>query len=337
MTLSPSTALSERLEQLRTILQQQSAPFPTAPVSAQQSPPPVSAASADIVHWLAGEVRRRAGIAVNDSVRAKLDKITTKLAPGELPGWAERLAATGDDHPEWLSLVETLTVHETYFLRDPGQYDFVRRAGLADIIAGQKNVPNPSLRLWSAACSTGEEAYSLAILALEALEDAGEAEIDDRGRIHLRRNWTVNVLGSDLSRQAVRAAETAVYHTFGLGAFRGLPQSYWRFFEPVEISGAGAPPDGGKSWRILSQIRRLVSFRQFNLMSPEAPAKDLDVVFCRNVLIYFDQPGKRHVFKLIHRALKNGRLAVFGPTDIPDPPEMFKAQWGTATVIYRKN
>ena len=334
-TASAATAaLQQRLEQMRTVLRPQ-APLP--PPQARLVPAATLTATsspAEIVRWLADEVRRRAGIAVNESVRGKLDKIAAKVPPGELAGWAEKLAASGADHPEWLSLVEMLTVHETYFLRDPGQFAFARRSGLPDIIADQKTKANPALRLWSAACSTGEEAYSLAILALEALEDAGEAEIDAQGRIRLRRRWTIEVLGSDLSRHAVRVAETAVYNNFGLGAFRSLPQSYWRFFEPVKSEGGSAEP--ARSWRIGDQIRPFVRFRQFNLMNAEAPLRDLDVVFCRNVLIYFDAAGKRHVFKMIHRALKDGRLAVFGPTDIPDPPELFKAQWGTSTVIYRK-
>jgi chemotaxis protein methyltransferase CheR len=300
---------------------------------ASASFPGTAAPTGEIVGWLAGEVCRRVGISGNDSVRSKLDKMAATLPAGEVGRWAERLVALDVGHPEWLSFVERLTVHETYFMRDPAQFDFVRRHALARIVSAKKARNDWSLRLWSAACSTGEEPYSLAILALESLVDAGEADFEANGTIRLRRPWMVEVLGSDLSRQAIGVAQGGTYHEFGLCAFRNLASQYRRFFERLDD-----PSDGtsGATWKVREEIRRLVRFQQFNLMSPQPPDRRFDVVFCRNVLIYFEPPGRRHVFKLMHEALNATGFAVFGPTDIVDDPSLFKPQWGPSTVIYQK-
>jgi chemotaxis protein methyltransferase CheR len=342
MTIRPPSSpvdtaqsLQDRLSQLSTFLRTSSAGAPVAAPRKQAGPPGPLAGAGEVVSWLAGEVCRRAGIAVGEAMQGKLDKIARTVPQTELVRWAERLSSVDASHPEWLSLVEMLTVHETYFMRDPGQFDFVRRQALSEVVAQQKSSPVPAIRMWSAACSTGEEAYSLAFLALKALADAKEVEISADGALRFNRRWIIEVMGSDLSRQAVRTAQGGVYQDFGLGSFRNLPPEYRAFFTQAPDPSGGGQRD--RYWRVRDEVQQMVRFRQFNLMSTEPPATELDVVFCRNVLIYFDPPGKRHVFKLIHRALKSSRFAVFGPTDIPDGPELFKAQWGASTVIYRKS
>ena len=331
----PANNLQDRLSQLSTFLRASSTSSAVEAPKRQAGPPPGPlASSAEVVNWLAGEVCRRAGIAVGEAMHSKLDKIAKTIPQGELVRWAGRLASVDASHPEWLSLVEMLTVHETYFMRDPGQFDFVRRQALNEVIAEQKNSPTPAIRMWSAACSTGEEPYSLAFLALKGLSDAGEVDIASDGSLRFRRRWIIEVQGSDLSRQAVRTAQGGIYQDFGLGSFRNLPPEYRAFFTAAPDPSGNVQKD--RYWKVRDEVQQLVRFRQFNLMSPEPFATELDIVFCRNVLIYFDPPGKRHVFKLIHRALKPGRFAVFGPTDIPDGPELFKAQWGASTVMYRK-
>jgi chemotaxis protein methyltransferase CheR len=334
--LPPGLALQQQLDVLRTMLQTPRTPPPTASRTLASSLPSTQGAAplSEVVAWLSAEVCRRVGITLNGSLRSKLEKIAEAQPPGKLGQWIERLAGLDSSDPEWLSFVEMLTVHETYFMRDPGQFDFVRRQAMAKVIAGQKDRTRPALRLWSAACSTGEEAYSLAMLAVDTLAAAGEAVIDAVGHVRYLRPWVIEVVGSDLSRQALRTAEAAIYQEFGLGPFRNLPQYCWRFFERT---GRGdSPIEGGSIWQVHPDIRRLVRFQQFNLLNSNPPVEQVDIVFCRNVLIYFDANGRRRVFKLIHSLLNTDGFAVFGPTDVPDDPHLFKAHWGPSTVIYQK-
>jgi len=337
----PGLALQQQLDAMRAILLTPRSSSSSTAASSSRTPaasvPPARGASpllADAVSWLSAEVCRRVGIAINGSVRAKLEKIAGAYPPDKLGPWMERLAGLDSNDPEWLSFVEMLTVHETYFMRDPGQFDFVRRQAMARVIAERKGQDRPVLRLWSAACSTGEEAYSLAMLAVDTLAAAGEAVIDAAGHVRTLRPWTIEVVGSDLSRQAIRTAQAAVYHEFGLGPFRNLPQQCWRFFERTGKGDSSI--EGGTSWQVHPDIRRFVRFQQFNLLGDKPPLEQADIVFCRNVLIYFDAGGRRRVFKLIHTLLNPGGFAVFGPTDVPDDPNLFRAHWGPSTVIYQK-
>jgi len=335
--LPPGLALQQQLDALRTMLQtsRPSSPGPGKMTAAGlPSVPGASASVSEVVTWLSAEVCRRVGITPNASLRTKIEKIAESQPPGRLAPWVERLAGLDSDDPEWLSFVEMLTVHETYFMRDPGQFGFVRRQAMGVLIAGQKERVRPKLRLWSAACSTGEEAYSLAMLAVEALVTADEAAIDALGNVRYHRPWVVEVVGTDLSRQALSTAQTAIYHEFSLGPFRNLPHHCWRFFERAGRGGTAV--EGATSWQVHPDIRRLVRFQQFNLLSGTPPVDQTDIVFCRNVLIYFDAAGRRRVFKMLHALLNLGGFAVFGPTDVPDDPNLFKAHWGPSTVIYQK-
>ncbi|GEO79904.1 CheR family methyltransferase [Pararhodospirillum oryzae] len=343
MNDSPSRRLEEKLALMRGALQPSVPAPPPRPISPVLPPLPADGRAGTtttaqsvggFVDWLAAEVCRRVGIAVNDSVRAKLAAVVAPIPPPALREWADRLLHKDASDPEWLSLVEMLTVHETYFMRDPNQIDFARRTAFAEVIESQRRVPAPRLRLWSAACSTGEEAYTLAILALLALADAGEASLEPDGTVRAPRRWSIDVLGTDLSRQAVRRAQEGVYQDHGMGAFRNLPTGLWRYF--VALPRSEGPLVGVNSWRVRDDIRSLVRFRQFNLLSPQPAIEGVDLVFCRNVLIYFNAWGKNHAYRLICHALRPGGYAVFGPTDVPDDPNLFKAQWGPSTVIYRK-
>lgn len=276
--------------------------------------------------WLAEQVAQRARILLNDKVRGKLASLASEVPEEGRRAWAERLVAAPDAAPEWMALLEHLSVHETYFFRDPGQFDFVRRTALAAAIEQARASGRHSLSLWSAACSTGEEAYSLAILALEALADAGELDLDSFGQVRWRTPWRVDVLGSDVSHRAVAIARSGHYRDHGIGSFRDLPKDYWRYFERL--------PNG---WRVKPHVGAMVRFQRCDLMAPMPPVRGFDLVFCRNVLIYFTPPGRQHVFRQIHQSLAPGGHAVFGPTEIPDDPALFSTVWGPATVIYRRS
>jgi chemotaxis protein methyltransferase CheR len=317
----PARALSST--QLR------AAPAYAAPRATELLPPvPQGAADREpFVSWLIAAVRVRSGIAVEDQVRQKLQRITSRLPLSELEKWLSLLSTVESGHPEWLALLESVTNHETYFFRDLGQLEHLQREVLAKLVERERSKLSPSITIWSAASSTGEELYSVAMLLLEALEKIGEVESDGPS-IRAKARWRLRLLGTDLSRQAVRIANAGVYDGGAHTSFRKFPSRFSRFFEP--------PEEGDPTFqRIRNGLRQGVTFQTFNLMDTIPPVPACDVVLCRNVLIYFDADGKRAVWSLVHRALATDGIALFGPTDVLDDPR-FTPIWGTSTVLYRK-
>ncbi len=303
---------------------------PAGPPRATELLPPVPQGACDrepFVAWLVAAVRVRSGIAGVEQVRQKLQRITARLPLIELEKWLSLLATVDSAHPEWLALLESLTNHETYFFRDMGQLEHLQREVLAPLVARERQKASPAVTIWSAASSTGEELYSVAMLLLEELEKIGEVDADGPA-IRARPRWRLRLLGSDLSRQAVRLANSGVYDGGAHGSFRKFPPRFARFFE--------TPEEGDPSFRrVRAGVRNGVGFQTFNLMDAVPPISSCDVVLCRNVLIYFDADGKRSVWGLVHRALSADGIALFGPTDVLED-KRFAAVWGASTVLYRR-
>lgn len=248
----------------------------------------------------------------------------------ELDGWVNRLHLLPGHHPEWLSLIESLTVHETFFHRDRSQLALLAEI-LSELVTAAARSGHNRLRLWSAGCATGEEAYTLAILALAALHDAGFAERSADGGFVCRPPWHIEVLGTDISRLVLTQARQAVYSTEGLSAFRDLPPELQRFFPNLPKTRE----NGETQLRgVLPAIRQYVRFRQFNLVSSFPPETGFDVVLCRNVLMYLTTPARAAAQSVLGAALRRGGYLLLGPTDAVVEPAAFAARWGTGAVAY---
>lgn len=205
-------------------------------------------------------------------------RTTTQGDLAELVAGAQRM-----DPVVLAALAREITVGETYFFRDHAHFDVVRAATRAAIASGA------SLRLWSAGCSSGEEAYSLAIVAL----DTDEA-IADR----------LEVFGTDLSTGALERARDAIYRPW---SFRDVaPALVEKWFEPGEGTGTLRP---------IARVRKLARFARVNLVDGMGAPMHVDVVFCRNVLIYFDKPGIAGAGRVLSHCLSPGGLIVLGPSD----------------------
>jgi len=172
-----------------------------------------------------------------------------------------------DGGRELRGLVSRLTVGETYFFRNQGQFSALRDRILPDIIKRRRG-KNQCLRIWSAGCSTGEEPYSLAILLRELLADIGD--------------WKIHILATDINEEALAAAREGVYRNW---SFREVEEHYrHQFFTPE-----------GDVSRIRPEVQSMVSFRYLNLADDTFPntatgTDGLDLILCRNVMIYFP-PG----------------------------------------------
>lgn len=195
-------------------------------------------------------------------------------------------------------VVEAMTTNESFFFRDGKPFDMFRNKFLPEILA--RNAATKSLRIWCAAASTGQEPYSLAMLLTE---EAKKLE-----------GWTIQIIATDISNEALERARSGIYTHFEVQ--RGLAiQRLIKFFEKQ-----------GELWQIKPEIRNMVQYRQFNLLHDPRPFGRFDVVFCRNVLIYFDQPTKTRVLDSIATVmdkeavlLLGGAETVFGISDVFKP------------------
>jgi chemotaxis protein methyltransferase CheR len=160
-----------------------------------------------------------------------------------------------------------MTTNESFFFRDQKPFDQFRDLVLPHMLEHRAGVK--SFRIWSAACSSGQEPYTLAMLLKEnAAKLAG---------------WRIEIIATDLSKEILAKAEAGTYSQFEVQ--RGLPIALLvKYFKQV-----------GERWQISEEIRKMVKFKSFNLLTSPAALGRFDVVFCRNVLIYFDPPTKGQV------------------------------------------
>jgi chemotaxis protein methyltransferase CheR len=217
---------------------------------------------------------------------------------------------------EWDEAIDLLTTNETYFFREERQLRAFRYELLP--MLHQQSRGRRRLAVWSAGCSTGEEAYTIAILlyqsqlfprrrAMGAPVGAEAARPDDPVQDPLRgdgQGWDVRVFGSDISRRCVAAARHGVY---GENSFRATPR---------EIRSAYFR-ECHEGWQIAEPIRQLCHFGQMNLLDEDKPRVlgNVDVVFCRNVLIYFDARGRRTAIERLYERLNPGGVLLLGHSE----------------------
>jgi chemotaxis protein methyltransferase CheR len=216
-------------------------------------------------------------------------------------------------------VVEAITTGETSFFRDAHPFDAFRRHLLPEMAERARRRPmtgQPRVRLWSVACSTGQEPYSLAMLVhdfVRARPAAGLTEQD------------FHILATDVSARVLAVAATGEYGRREVA--RGLtPGQVARHFVPR-----------GHHWVLRDEVRRLVEFRRVNLVQPLAGLGTFDGIFCRNVLIYFDEPTRRRVCAQLDALLDDGGWLVLGAAEnLYGISDRFEAVSLGATLVYRK-
>ncbi len=179
-------------------------------------------------------------------------------------------------------VVEAMTTNETYFFRDPGQYDAIRTDLLPRLI--KERGDSKKMRFWSAAASTGQEAYSLAMLLIQA--GLGD--------------WDIQILGTDISSQVVERARSGRYVQIEVD--RGLSASLLvNHFRRADMD-----------WQLSDAVRRMVTFETIDLRQPMRLLGPFDLVFCRNVMIYFDPETKKKILQQLHVTLFRGGWLFLG-------------------------
>ena len=286
---------------------------------------------AALVHGLMQGVQARFGIHPSPHVERKLNRIFEPIQECELRAWVEQLEALPHSDGEWLSLVESLTVHETYFGRDQPMLQMLRDSILPMLLARKKN--GGLFRIWSAGCSTGEETTNLSILLLQAMERSKEATRTVAGEIIPLPDWQLEVLGTDVSRQAITSSRNARYADNAMGSFRNFcTEELKQFFERVNEVPEAVP--GVAYYQARNFVRRWLKFQQHNLLSGKPAAQGCDLVICRNVLIYFEDRVKRLVQQLFYQALAPGGVLVLGGPDVQYLPECYERRSGNGGIWY---
>jgi chemotaxis protein methyltransferase CheR len=184
-------------------------------------------------------------------------------------------------------VVDAMTTNETFFFRDKIPFDHLHDTIIPALLQARAN--RKLLRIWSAACSTGQEPYSIAM----CLKEMGAA----------LSGWRVEIVATDLSLEVLEKSKTGIYSQFEVQ--RGLPiQLLVKYFAQA-----------GELWQLNADIRGMVQHRQLNLLQDFSHLGKFDVIFCRNVLIYFDQPTKLSIFERLLKAVEPDGMLILGAAE----------------------
>ena len=223
---------------------------------------------------LAALLKARSGLVIGTDkiylLESRLADILRRENIPDLNALPDRLMRS-DGETITRNVVEAMTTNESFFFRDDRPFQHFRQQAIPRLLAARPD--GATLRIWSAAASSGQEAYSLAMLVAEAVALLGRRKIE--------------ILGTDIAREQLARARAGIYTQFEVQ--RGLPvQMLMKYFRK-----------DGTRWEINETLRSMVQFREWNLLSDPRPLGRFDIVFCRNVLIYFDQPTKGRVLEAI--------------------------------------
>ena len=256
-------------------------------------------------------LRRRTGVVIDDSkqylVVARLLPIVRQRAIPSLDTLVDRIRKTGDKALE-KDVLNAMMTHETSFFRDKSPYETLRQL-VTEMIP--KRSAHRQLAIWSAACSTGQEPYSIAMLLNEHFPD-------------LVASWRIRIIATDISEPVLARAREGVFSE--LETNRGLTAELLKkYFRPLQ----------GK-WSIVQECRRLVEFRCLNLNGPWPALPPCDVIFLRNVMLYFDVPTRAALVTKMRRVLKpDGALFLGGAETMIGIDTAYDRLTGAGCSYYR--
>ena len=236
-------------------------------------------------------LRQRSGLVLSAEkqylAESRLLPVARKHGLGSLGELVERLKAAAFAAPIGVEVVEAMTTNESFFFRDKIPFEHFRDTIMPALMTARAR--EKRIRIWCTACATGQEPYSLAM----GLKTLGAS----------LAGWKVEIVATDISHEVLAKAKAGIYNQFEVQ--RGLPiQSLVKFFAQV-----------GETWQIAPEIRGMVQFRQLNLLNDFAGLGTFDLVFCRNVLIYFDQDTKVDVLNRLARQMPPDGFLILGAAE----------------------
>jgi chemotaxis protein methyltransferase CheR len=238
-------------------------------------------------------IYRVAGIRIAENKRVMVsNRVRRRLKATGISSFAEYLTflispAGSDEMPQFL---DAITTNETYFFRDTQNYDWLGDTFLPEVIQqALTRKRRKTLRIWSAACSTGEEPYSIALKVLS--------------KKPVLPGWQTTIVGTDLSGAVLNAARAGNYDARAV-----------RLIEPAERMAFFDADLTAERWTVKPEVKAMVTWKQHNLLFP-LKEEPFDCIFLKNVLIYFDTESKQSVVKNVINALAKGGYLVVGPTE----------------------
>ena len=273
-----------------------------------QSQSSISEIHSENYRFLQQHVYAQAGIVLEEDkhylFESRITPIVRQLGLGSINDLCALLQATCETDVG-RQVVEAMTTNETYFFRDPAHYEAIRTVLLPRLKEDRQDVRK--LRFWSAAASTGQEAYSLAMVLLaEGFND-----------------WDIQILGTDFSSQVLERARSGKYQQIEVN--RGLPAAL--LVKHFRRSGV--------DWQLSEPVRRMVRFETIDLRASMRALGPFDLVFCRNVLIYFDAETKKNIMKELHGTLfRGGWLLLGGAETAFGAEEWFERQTVGGAIVY---
>ena len=237
--------------------------------------------------YLSSLVKRESGLILSEDKSYLLESRLMPLARKRNLNGLEELVDTaikGIDATLTKDITEAMTTNESFFFRDIKPFDIFRDAALPFFLDRRKL--QRSLRIWCAAASSGQEPYSIAMILNEMAAKFG--------------GWKTDIVGTDISTEILDKAEKGIYSQFEVQ--RGLPVQFLvKYFEKAE-----------ENWQISDVLKKMIQYKEFNLLKDLQPLGKFDIVFCRNVLIYFDQETKGKVLEQICRLMPDDGLLFLG-------------------------
>ena len=238
-------------------------------------------------------VKTQSGITLGEAKRELVNgRVSRRLRALGLSAFADyrRILAGPDGQAEMIEFINAVTTNLTSFFRESHHFDFLRDDYLRKRAADSKG--SRRIRIWCSAASTGEEPYSIAMSVAEAIPEW------DR--------WDIRILATDLDTNVLQTCVNGVY---GEDRVRGMQKSRLeRFFD---IGGE----KGNRQYRIKRELASMISFRQLNLMHPLPMKGPIDIIFCRNVIIYFDKETQRALFSRVAPLQRPGDILILGHSE----------------------
>ncbi len=242
----------------------------------------------DVFRLIRDLIRDYSGIYFDDESRylieKRLSRRVRKYHFGSFRDYFRHLLYDRNRDEELASIIDVLTVNETYFFREQSQLKTFSDEILPEL--RDINRDKKRLRIWSAGCSTGEEPYTIAMLVLE------------NGRFY---GWNIEIFGSDINQRVLQVARSGIYR-----------KNSFRTTEPYFVNKYFKEEDS--LFKISDNVKQHVNFSHLNLLDPFKVrlVGTMDVIFCRNVLIYFDQMSRKKVVEIFHERLMNGGYLLLG-------------------------
>lgn len=232
-------------------------------------------------------IEQRTGLAAGTHLRRDLQSVITQMAGEDIDAYLQRLRQREETAPEWQTLINALTIGETYFMRNKSHFKLLEEVILPDVLQRLQATPRRVIRVLSAGCATGEEPYSLAIFLQDWLAQ--------------RPGWQVDILGVDINAYALEVARKGIYRPW---SFRHTHEQFRQRHFDIDADGA----------LLKAPYRESVRFRRENIIKMPLVER-FDLIFCRNVMLYFSKEQTQHSENRLYDLTEAGGWLVLGQAE----------------------